>query len=318
MMRVALGRKPQKRLTIGRSDGFDAFDKKYENQLERFLGALVQADHRLIGADDARHRIQIVDCSLGLEGELGVGEFIEYVYGRLDAVLSQRSPWETRFRELEAFVKENGRLPRLQGAGCDRAETVLGYWLKHQGKRVRLQQMPAHQLQRHLNARSDLIRRRAEGWMAGGFVGRFKQKCRELKEYIETNGKLPTRTRTKRNSSSNRLARWLEDVRDKGSCAKPERRKMLEEVHPLVKELLQKWDHAPLKISRVKWEKQLEKVLHIVNKNGQLPKQPSETAEYDWLRVQLLRLDVLPPELAKRLRGSHPLIAAEAARTSRC
>ena len=72
MTRVALGRKPQTRLTFGSSDGFDAFDKKYENQLERFLGALVQADHRLIGADDAGHRIQIVDCSLGLEGELGV------------------------------------------------------------------------------------------------------------------------------------------------------------------------------------------------------------------------------------------------------
>ena len=88
--------------------GFEACDKKYENQLERFLGALVQADHRLIRAD-AGHRIQIVDCSLGLEGELGVDGFIKEVYGRLDAVLSQRDGWETRFRELEAFAEENGK-----------------------------------------------------------------------------------------------------------------------------------------------------------------------------------------------------------------
>ena len=313
MTRVALGRKQQTRLTFGSSDGVSAFDKKYENQLERFLGALVQADYRLIGADDG-HRIQIVDCSLGLEGELGVGEFIEYVNGRLDAVLSQRDPWETRLREVEAFAEENGRLPRQRGAHCDRAEIVLSIWLKNQNMRRTLQLLPAHQLERLLNSTSPLICRRVEGWVTGDADDRFRQNCRELKEYIETNGKLPTRT--KRNSPSNRLTRWLADLRDKGVHAKPERRKMLEEVDPLVKELLQNWDDSPLKINRVKWEKQLEKVLHIVNKNGQLPKPPSETAEYDWLRVQLLRLDVLPPELAKRLRGSHPLIAAEAARTS--
>ena len=168
------------------------------------------------------------------------------MYGRL--VLSQRGPWETRFRQLEAFVEENGRLPRLRGAACDRAEIVLGNWLRTQGSRVRLQQMPAHRLQRLLNARSDLVRRRAEGWMAGGLVGRFQQKCRELKEYIEMNGKLPTRTRTKRNwrnSSSNQLAKWLADLRKNGIHAMPERRKMLEEVHPLVKELLQKLGRQP-------------------------------------------------------------------------
>ena len=314
MMRVAFRREKQTRLTFGSSDGAEAFDKKYEKQLERFLGALVQADHRLIGAD-ARHRIHIVDCSLGLEGEPGVGEFIEYVYGRLDAVLSQGDPWEPRFRELEAFAEKNGKLPRWWGADCDRAEIVLSIWLKNQGQRVTSQQMPAHRLQRLLNARSDLIRRRAEGWMAGGLVDRFKQRCRELKEYIEMNGKLPTETRTKRKSSSHRLARWLVGLRDKGSYDMPERWKMLEEVHPLVKERLQEWDDRPLNINRVQWEKQLEKVLHIVKRHRRLPERTLERAESLWLAKQLRRLDALPPELAKRLRGSHPLIAAEAART---
>ncbi|CAK9015018.1 unnamed protein product, partial [Durusdinium trenchii] len=315
MTRVAFRRKKHAWLM---SDGVSAFDKKYENQLERFLGALVQADHRLIGAH-AGHRIQIVDCSLGLEGELGVDGFMKEVYGRLDTVLSQRDSWETRFRELEAFAEKNGKLPRRLAAGCDRAETVLGNWLITQARRLRLQQMPAHQLQRLLNARSDHIRRRAEGWMAGGRVGRFKQNCRELKEYIETNGKLPTRTRTKRNwrnSSSNRLANWFKGVQDRRSYNDmPERRKMLGEVHPLVKERLQEWDDSPVQVDLARWEKQLEKVLHIV-KHGRLPKRMLENAEYKWLWVQLRRLDALPPELAKRLRGSHPLIAAEAARTS--
>ena len=259
-------------MTFGRSDGFEACDKKYENQLERFLGALVQADHRLIGAD-AGHRIQIVDCSLGLEGELGVDGFIKEVYGRLDAVLSQRDGWETRFRELEAFVEENGRLPRRRRAASDDDEIVLSNWLRTQGSRVTSQQMPAHRLQRLLNARSDLVRRRAEGWMAGGLVGRFQRKCRELKEYIEMNGKLPTVDANQAQAlPSYRLAKWLQDVRTNGAHAMPERRKMLEEVHPLVKELLQKWDDRPLKIDLARWEKQLEKVLHIVEKHGRLPK----------------------------------------------
>ena len=318
MMRVAFRREKQTRLPFGSSDGVEAFDKKYKNQLERVLGALVQADHRWIGADAAAgHRIQIVDWSLGLEGELGVDGFMKEVYGRLDAVLSERDAWETRFRELEAFAEENGRLPRQGTADCDRAEAVLRNWLITQTRRVRLQQMPAHQLQRLLNARSDHIRRRAEGWMAGGLVGRFKQNCRELKEYIEMNGKLPTETRTKRKSSSHRLARWLAGLRDEGLYDKPERRKMLEEVDPLVKERLQNWDDSPFEINRVKWEKQFEKVLHIVEKHRRLPERTLEKAEYEWLSRQLRRLDSsLPPELAKRLRGSHPLIAAEAARTS--
>ena len=313
MTRVAFRRKQQTQLTFGSSDGVEAFDKKCENQLERFLGALVQADHRwLIGAD-AGHRIQIVDCSLGLEGELGVDGFIGYVHSRLDAVLSREDPWETRFRELEAFVEANWRLPQPRPAIADRAETVLGSWLNHQAVRVALQQMPAHQLQRLLTARSHLIRRRAEGWMAGGLVGRFQQKCQELKEFIEMNDKLPTETRNKGDSSGPRLARWLRKARTNGVL--PERRKMLEEVHPLVKELLQKWDDRPLKIDLAPWEEELEKVLHTVKKHGRLPKTKTERTEYEWLRVQLRRLGALPPELAKRLRGSHPLIL-EAARRS--
>ena len=314
MTRPALGRKQEPRLTFGSSDGVQACGKKYANQLESFWGALVQADHRWIGAD-AGHRIQIVDCSLGLEGELGVDGFIKEVYGRLDAVLSQRDGWETRFRELEAFVEENGRLPRRRRAASDDDEIVLSNWLRTQGSRVTSQQMPAHRLQRLLNARSDLVRRRAEGWMAGGLVGRFQRKCRELKEYIEMNGKLPTKTQTKRKSSSYQLAKWLQNVRTSGAHVIPKRRKMLEEVHPLVKELLQKRDNSPFKINRVKWERQLEKVLHIVEKHRRLPKMKTERTEYKWLWMQLRRLDTLPPELAKRLRGSHPLVA-EAARRS--
>ena len=242
--------------------------------------------------------------------------FIKEKYSRLDALLPLRDAWETRFRELEAFVDKNGRLPRWQGAGCDRAEAVLGNWLRGQGSCVTSQQMPAHRLQRLLNARSDLVRRRAEGWMGGGLVGRFQRKCRELKEYIEMNGKLPAEMRTKGDSSGYGLAIWLRNLRSNGDYAKPKRRKMLEEVHPLVKELLQKWHDSPLKINRAPWKEKLEKVIHIVEKHGRLPQPTCEPAEYKWLWAQLRRVESLAPELAEQLRSSHPLLAAAAAKSS--
>ena len=226
----------------------------------------------------------------------------------------QGQQWETRFRELEAFVEEHQRLPRKFRA--DEAETQLGVWLNSQGKRVTSQQIPSRQLDKLRTARSDLIRRRAEGWITGDPDGGFEENCRELREYIEMNGQLPRYTPAEPDSYSCRLAMWLRDVRKNGVHAMPERRKMLEEVDCLVKELLQEWDDSPLKINRVKWEEELEKVLDIVEQHGRLPKVKTEKPEYHWLWRQLRRLDTLPPELAKRLRGSHPWIAAEAARRS--
>ena len=225
----------------------------------------------------------------------------------------QGQQWQTRFRELEAFVEEHQRLPRKFRA--DEAETQLGVWLNSQGKRVTSQQIPSRQLDKLRTARSDLIRRRAEGWITGDPDGGFKENCRELREYIEKNGELPRYTPAEPDSSGSRLAMWLWDVRKNGVHAMPERRKMLEEVDPLVKELLQEWDDRPLKIVLARREKQLEKALHIVEKHRRLPKAKTEKPEYHWLWRQLRRLDTLPPELAKRLRGSHPLVA-EAARRS--
>ena len=130
------------------------------------------------------------------------------------------------------------------------------------------------------------------------------------------NGQLPRWIKAATDSSSSRLTMWLQSVRKIGVYAKPEKRKMLEEVHPLVKELLQNWDDRPLQIHRARWEKQLEKVLHIVKKHDRLPHPTCEPAEYKWLRTQLRRLDFLPPEPSKRLCSSHPLLAAAAAKSS--
>ena len=119
-MRVALGRKPQTRLTFGRSDGVEACDKKYENQLERFLGALMQADHRLIGAD-AGHRIQIADCSLESGRRTwGGSEFIEVcVMDDLMQFYFKETAWENRFKRIGSICR-----------GEQEASSTAGSWLR--------------------------------------------------------------------------------------------------------------------------------------------------------------------------------------------
>ena len=309
-VQVGPRRKQQSQLTFRSTAGISAFDKQFENQLERFLGALVQADHRLIGAA-AGQRIQVVDCSLGLEGELGLGGFMQEVYGRLNVVLSQADPWETRLREFEAFVDKHGRFPHWSG-NSSFAEKVLSYWWRNQGTLITKQKMPAHKHQRLLNTTSPIIRDRVQRWMTLDFKGIFKRRCEELKQYIKNNCKIPSQ-RVKQSVSSYRLAAWFDGLRQNLVYTNPKKRTILEEVHPLVSDRLQKWDRSPVKVDRSSWEDRLNKVLRIVYAHGRLPKKSSEPSSYNWLRTQINRFfqGLLPPELAERLHGSHSLIAAQ-------
>ena len=296
-----------RRVKLESSNGISnvsAFVQEHSSQLERFLGVLVQADQRLIGSA-VGHRIQIVDCTLG--GEFGVDPLMEEVYGRISAILAQRDPWETRLGEVEAFVEEHGRLPRQGGKDLSPVEKVLGKWIDNQVQR--LQQMPAHRLQRLLNSSCSLLRSRAEGWLAGGHRGAFERNCRELKKYIEAHGKLPRLNAADRKSLGHRLARWLGGLGDKGTWAAPERKSMLEQVHPLMKELVQKWSSTPLKrIGQNQWKKQLKQLVDFVRLHGRLPKDKvvSERSLYHWMRAQQRRLaaGILPSELAKQLTAA--------------
>ena len=287
---------------------FSAFALEHSNQLERFLEVLVQADQRLVGSA-VGHRIQIVDCTVG--GEFEVDPLMEAVYGRLSAILAQRDPWETRLDEVEAFVEKHGRCPRKRGANFSLAERVLGNWVDHQREAIRSQRMPAHRLQMLLNTSSSLLRRRSEGWLAGGLEGAFEQNCQELKQYIETHGELPKLNLADCGSLGHRLARWLIDLRNTGAFAIPERKKMLEQVHLLVKELVQQWSSTTFKnIDENEWKKQLKRVVDFHQWKGWLPrggsKKGSESSLYRWLRLQRKRLaaGILPAKLTAQLMAA--------------
>ena len=89
---------------------------------------------------------------------------------------------------------------------------------------------------------------------------------------------------------------------------------MLQEVHPLVKAELQKWQHAP-RLQRSTWERNFGQLSRFILAKGRLPKSEgkskAERGCYQWLRAQFRKIlaGCLPADLGQRLRNAHPLIA---------
>ena len=288
------------------------FDQQYNSQLERFLATLMLADHRLASAT-AWHRIQIADCTLAGMGA-NMMDWTREVYGQLCTILSETDPWANRLGDLEAFVAKHGRLPT-----CSEDEEVarsLAVWLRNQGFHMKKQGLQSHRLHKLLTS-SPLIRKRAEGWLTGDPDRRFKEKCQVLRDYVELHKRLPKSTGGP-NAASSKLAEWLANVRKQRwqLSLNPYQVRMLQEVHPLVKAEVKRWQNIPLSMDRPRWEQRLEELSSFVSASGCLPKfNPTSKAErrcYNWFRVERRRLQTgsLPNELAQKLQNAHPLIAA--------
>ena len=271
----------------------------FDTQLKRFLSLLVQADSRLMDSK-VGHRIQLVDCRLTQAGQLG--SWSEAVYSQLTAILQQMDSWEQRLQRVEDFVAVNGGLPMQRGT--DSTERLLAHWLSRQGRIRKRGQLLESRLQRLLNSPSTLLQQRVEGWLSKDQDCSFKRWCEQLKQYVERQVELPPR--------GHALWTWLRTQRHIGTLGNQRKREMLESAHPLVAELLAKWDHSPLRIKLPKWQAQLHKLVNFVKAEGRMPGTTSslELAAYKWFAWQVRRLQQLPNELLKQLRKSHPLIAA--------
>ena len=273
-------------------------------QLERFLSLLVQADPRLLGCN-VGHRIQLVDCRLATDGELG--SWAEVVYRQLTALLQQTDPWEQRLQSVEEFAAATGKLPR-HGVK-DVAERALGVWLYNSGVQLSKGHLRANRLQRLLNSSSLLVQQRVEGWLSQDPDCAFKRGCLRLKQHVELTGKVPSRTSDTSRLFEAEIAKWLSSQRNNGMLSNPERRAMLLSTHPLVAELLAGWDRLPCKVKQGRWQVWLQKLVHFIRAESRLPKY-FEKELYSWFTRQLLRLEQLPRQLVDQLRNSHPLIAA--------
>ena len=296
------------------------FGQEFSSQLERFLSTLMVADHRLVGTI-AAHRIQVVDCRIGLEGVLARDSLVEGTYEHLTTILSHSDQWELKFRHLQDFVEEWGRLPRIYGTSA--LERVLSHWFKNQGTLVRKGQLQLHQMQSLQAASATPIKRRVTTWMSGeNHTTIFQQRCRDLKNYIQKHQKIPSVARSAQmaDQKGQRLAKWLGNNRQRcqQGLLSPNQRKALQEVHPLVSALLGRWDATPLQIVGRRWEVQLKKLTDFVLEHRHLPseKQQGPRPRYRWLRQQLHRLSAgkLPAEFTAKLQEAHPLIAEAAAR----
>jgi hypothetical protein len=280
--------------------------ENYDSQVERFMAMLVQADDRLVGAT-ASYRIHIVDCSLNGEGTVEFDTTSVNILARLSAILSQTDPWEIHLGRLEDFCDRYDRLPKKTSKDS-LDEKRLGTWLGNQNVMLKQNRLPLQRLNRLLNSTFLPIRDRVKGWVVGDRDGAFQKRCVGLELYIATHGTLPPR--------SHPLGRWIERQRMAGLNRDPLRRTMLLSVHPIVRDLLNRWEQKPLQIKVKTWEKRLHEVNTFVVRFGRLPGQDesgkAERYMYGWLHCQRqrLRFGVLPLRLAHEFRSCHPLIVA--------
>ena len=297
------------RVRLQSLEGVRSSGQEYHSQLDRFLAKLIRADERLVGSS-AGHRIQVVDCRIGVAGEVGMDAATNAIYGRLTALLMQKDPWQVRFESLEEFVRMYQRLPRQV---CkDRFEESLGNWWSHQNRELKSGQLPAHRLQRLQSTSVALIQQRVGKWLAGGPKAIFRQRCQDLRRHIEMHQQLPSRSSP--DPGTQKLGNWLWKLRRSPPRSRVKGINLLKAVHPLVKSLFQ-WDMHPLKIREIAWSRKLEELSTFVSQHGRLPMvhraSRSESRLYDWLWRQRSRIWTgnLPEKFVAALQDAHPILS---------
>ena len=304
-----MGIRYNRRVKVQSLEGFFSSAQEYQSQLDRFLTKLMQADERLIGSS-AGHRIQVVDCRIGVPGEVGMDATKKAIYGRLTALLMQTDPWEVRFERFEEFVRTYQRLPSKRSR--DSFEASLGNWFSNQRRALKLRRLPAHWLQRLQLTSVALIQKRVEKWLAGSSGVIFKQRCQDLQRHMQKHNQLPSRSSP--DPETRKLCKWLWTKRSAGTLSGVKEIEILKALHPLVEGLFQ-WDMRPLRIRKGIWSEQFEELRTFVCQHGRLPSKyrasKSEIRLYNWLYVQRSRmwLGNLPEEFVAALQHAHPLIS---------
>ena len=300
----------RRRVKLESLEGVGSSAQEYQSQLDRFLAKLMQADERLIGSS-AGHRIQVVDCRIGVAGEVGMDATTNAIYGRLSALLMCTDPWQVRFESLEEFVRLYRRLPLRRAK--DSFEASLSNFLSKQRSDFISGRLAAHRLQRLQSTSVALIQQRVVKWLAGSRGDFFGQRCQDLQRHIQVHHQLPSRS--SRDPEARKLCYWLWNLRASSPGLGVKEISALKAVHPLVKQLFQ-WDTYPLKIRETRWCRKLEELSTFVYQHGRLPAQSktSKSVErrlYRWLWNQRSRIWTgnLPEKLDAALRDAHPLIS---------
>ena len=299
-----------RRVRLQSLDGVGSSGQEYQSQLDRFLAKLMKADERLVGSS-AGHRIQVVDCRLGVAGEVGTDVATNAIYGRLTAFLMQTDPWQARFESLEEFVRMHQRFPRKLSK--DGFAASLFNWWSHQSRFLKSGQLRADRFQTLQSTSVALIRQRVRKWMAGSTGAIFKQRCQDLRRHIQKHNQLPSQSSPC--PETRKLGVWLWNARRSLPPARVKDINLLKAVHPLVQQLFQ-WDTHPLKIRERLWYRTLEELSIFVDKHGRLPCQSGRSKSeecrlYRWLWLQRSRICAgnLPEKFVAALQDAHPLLS---------
>ena len=306
-----MGIRYNRRFRLQSLDGISSSAQEYQSQLDRFLAKLMQADERLIGSS-AGYRIQVVDCRIGVAGEVGMDVATHAIYGRLTAFLMQTDPWEVRLESLEEFVRLYQRFPN-KGNKDSTLEASLGIWWWNQHYSLKSRQLPAHKLQRLQSSSVALIRQRVEKWLAGGREAIFRQRCQDLQRYLETHNKQRPSQRSP-DPDTRKLGSWLKNLR---RGLPRSRVKVINSLKAdLVKQVLQLETYpVTAKIDETLWSRKLEKLSHFVYQHGRLPSQyrtsKPEIRLYEWLWLQRSRIEAgrLQEKFVAALQDAHPLLS---------
>ena len=304
-----MGTRYNRRVKLQSLEGVGSSGQEYQSQLDRFLAQLMQADERLMGSN-AGHRIQVVDCRIGVAGEVGTDAATTAIYGRLTALLMQTDPWEVRIESLEEFVRESQRLPSQRS--MDSFEASLGNWWSNQQKFLKLGRLRAQRLQRLQSTSVALIQQRVGKWLAGSTDAIFKQRCQDLRSHMQKHDQLPSRSSL--DPDIRKLGDWLYNLRYSAPRSRVKDINLLKAMHPLVKQLLE-WDSRPRQVKQILWSRKLQELSAFVYQHGRLPSQyrtsKSESRPYKWLHYQRsrIRTGTLPEKFVAALQDAHPLIS---------
>ena len=308
-----MGTRYNRRVRLHSLDGVGSLGHEYQSQLGRFLAKLMQADERLIGSS-AGHRIQVVDCRIGVAGEVGMDAATNAIYGRLTALLVQTDPWEVQFESLEEFVRMYWRFPReSKSSRCSSTfEATLASWWSHQNRKLMLGRLPAHRLQQLQSTPVGLLQKRVGKWLAGGVEAIFKQRCQDLRRHVQKHNKLPSRRSP--DPETRKLCTWLWNLRYSPPRSRVKEIGLLKAVHPLVEQFFQR-DMHPVKIIETLWFRKLEELSTFLYQHQRLPSQyrtsKSENSLYRWLWIQRSGIWIgnLPEKFVAALRDAHPLLS---------
>ena len=278
-----------------------------EAQLERFMAALAEADNRL-QTQPVSSRVCVIDSRLGDSKRLPFRSQVRTVFRRMSQAIARPYSWQERFEALETFAAENGRLPLVRAV--DKRESSLAKWLANVGLKLNMGKLAAERTDMLLHSASDLVRSRVQTWLDQDL--NFKQKCEHLQRFIRANGAIPTKRQVRnKDSEEYRLAMWLAKLRAGTMHMSPQRFQILTCAHPLLADLVSRWDRNKIALRLDLWMKRAQVLKKMVSLTGRLPSQtiPEERKSYLWMVVQKHRFRFLPDSAQAELLTS-PIVAA--------